>query len=95
MKSVSAWLLGADRLHVVLMVMRAAALQCLAGLLIGIPITLAAGRILESKLFGVRRFDPPVFAIAVFALALSALIGGFFPARRAVNTQPMQALRAE
>jgi putative ABC transport system permease protein len=87
--------LGADRLNVVRMVMRTVALQSAAGLIIGIPLTLAAGRVLGSKLFGVRTFDLPVFAFATLALVLSALIGGFFPARRAASIEPIQALRSE
>jgi predicted permease len=87
--------LGADRLKVVRMVMRTVALQSAAGLVIGIPLALAAGRVLASKLFGVHTFSLPVFAIATFALVLSALIGGLLPARRAASVEPMQALRAE
>ncbi len=87
--------LGANRSSVICMVMRAVAMQSLAGLLIGIPLTFAAGYILRNKLFGVRTFDLTVFAIAIFALVLSALIGGFFPARRAASIDPMQALRTE
>ncbi len=87
--------LGAGHFNVVLMVMRAVALQSGAGLLIGIPLTLAAGRVLESKLFGVRTFDLPAFSIALLALVVSALIGGFLPARRAVRIEPVEALRVE
>ncbi len=87
--------LGADRVTVVGMVMRTVALQSAAGFLIGIPLTLGAGRILASQFFGVRAFNLAVFAIATLALVLSALIAGFIPARRAASIDPMQALRAE
>jgi predicted permease len=87
--------LGADRFSVVGMVMRTVALQSAAGFLIGIPLTLGAGRILASQFFGVHAFNLTVFAIATLALVLSALIAGFVPARRAASIDPMQALRAE
>jgi len=87
--------LGADRVNVVGMVMRTVGLQSVAGLAIGVPLTFAAGRVLESRLFGVHAFDLAIFAVATFALALSALIGGFLPACRAASIEPMQALRNE
>ena len=87
--------LGADRSRVVSMVMRAVALQSGAGLVIGIPLTLAAGHVLANKLVGVGSFSLGVFAIAMLGLLLSALIAGFLPARRAASIDPMQALRAE
>ncbi len=87
--------LGADRVSVVGMVMRTVALQSAAGFMIGIPLTLEAGRILASQFFGVHAFNLAVFAIATLALVLSALIAGFVPARRAASIDPMQALRAE
>jgi predicted permease len=87
--------LGADRPQVLVMVMRSVALQSAAGMLIGLPLVLGAGRLLASKLFGVSRFDAAVLAIAILALAVSTLIAGFLPARRAASVEPMQALRSE
>jgi predicted permease len=87
--------LGADRLTVVGMVMRAVALQSVAGLVIGIPLSFAAGHVLANQLNGVNTFDWAVFAIAMLGLALSALTAGFLPARRAASIEPMKALRTE
>jgi len=87
--------LGADRARVLGMVMRAVALQSGLGLIIGTPLTVAAGHLLANKLDGVNTFNWAVFAIAMLGLALSALIAGFLPARRAANIEPMKALRAE
>jgi len=87
--------LGADRSKVVRMVARTVALQSAAGLVIGIPLTLAAGRLLANRLSGVHTFDFPVFAMAAFGLVLSSLTAGFLPAQRAATIDPMQALRTE
>ena len=87
--------LGADRSQVVGMVMRTVALQCVAGLAIGIPLTLGAGRVLAHRLVSVQASNWTVFAVATLGLALAALIAGFLPARRAASIEPMQALRAE
>ena len=87
--------LGADRLKVVRMVMGTVALECSAGLVLGFPLALAAGRVLASQLFDVTIFDSVVFAVAAIALVLSALVAGCLPARRAASIEPMQALRTE
>ncbi len=87
--------LGADRSQVVGMVMRTVALQSAAGLAIGIPLTLVAGRVLAHRLVSVQAFNWTVFAVATLGLVLAALIAGFLPARRAARVEPMQALRAE
>ena len=87
--------LGADRARVLGMVMRTVAAQSAAGLLVGIPLTLGAGRLLAHRLSGVQTFNLTVFAIAVLGLVLSALMAGFLPARRAASVEPMKALRAE
>ncbi len=87
--------LGADRGDVVRMVLRGAFLQVGLGLLIGVPLVLAACRILASKLFEVSAFDPKILAAAIAVLAACALIAGMVPARRAASIEPVQALRME
>ncbi len=87
--------LGADRLKVLRMVMRAVALQSAAGLVIGIPLTIAADHALASKLVGVKTSDWAVFSTAALGLLLSALIAGLLPARRAASIEPIHALRME
>jgi macrolide transport system ATP-binding/permease protein len=87
--------LGADRGNVVGMVMREAMLQAGIGLAIGIPIALLCVRFVQAQLFGVEGHDVTVFASAVLALTVSALVAGFIPARRAASADPMNALRTE
>lgn len=87
--------LGAGRLGVVRMVMRSVVLECVTGLVIGVLLVSAAGRLLASKLFGVSAFDVTVLSSAIVGLVLSALVAGYLPARRAAGIDPMQALRSE
>jgi ABC-type antimicrobial peptide transport system permease subunit len=87
--------LGADRNSVLGMVLRGAIGQVLIGLVIGIPIALAAGHALSSQLFGVKGYDVVVLGTAVLILSACAAVAGLLPARRAASIDPMQALRAE
>src|SRR5262245_48161562 len=87
--------LGATQARVAWLVLREVALLAGAGLLAGAPLAFALGRAAESLLFGVKAGDPAVFAAACLLLALVALLGGYLPARRAANVDPMVALRRE
>ena len=87
--------LGADRMNIVRLVLRGAFLQVTIGLLIGIPLAIGAGRLMTAKLFGVRSWDPNVFALAVLALGACAAVASILPARRAASTDPVKALRAD
>jgi len=51
--------------------------------------------LLRSMLFNVAPFDPISFCGAAIALALTVLVAGITPARRAAGIEPMQALRNE
>jgi predicted permease len=87
--------LGADRGAVVALVLRGAFGLVLFGLLIGLPLTFAAGRFLGDQLYGANPYDPVVTLAAVLALGLSALVASFVPAFRASRISPLAALRSE
>jgi predicted permease len=87
--------LGANRGHVVSLVLRGAIGLVAFGLLIGLPLTLAAGRFLGSQLYGMSPYNPVVTLAAVAVLGLSALIASFIPALRASWISPLDALRTE
>ena len=87
--------LGANRSNVVGMVLRGVLAQLGLGLVAGLPVALAGGRLLSSQLYGVKSHDPLIVASAVIVLAASALLAGLVPARRAASIEPMRALRTE
>jgi predicted permease len=87
--------LGANRGQVIRLILRDAFRLIVIGLLIGLPVTFAAGRFLGNQLYGVNPYNPMVTLAAVLALALSTLIASFVPAFRASLTSPLEALRAE
>jgi predicted permease len=87
--------LGATRGSVIVTVMRTAMWQILFGLVLGIPAALYAGKLMESLLFGVGKYDLFAFIGAPLVLVLCGIAAGFIPARRAASIEPMQALRTE
>jgi predicted permease len=87
--------LGADRGQVVTLVLRGACGLILVGLVVGLPLTFAAGRFLGAQLYGTNPYNPAVTLAAVLALGLSALVASFVPAFRASLISPLDALRAE
>jgi predicted permease len=87
--------LGAARGRVIGTVMRGAMLQAVAGLAIGIPVTIFCVRYVKSQLYEMTSVSVPVMAIAIGVLVLAAAIAGFIPARRAASIDPVRALRVE
>jgi predicted permease len=87
--------LGADRGNVLALILRGALVLIVFGLLLGVPLTLAAGRFIGSQLYGINQYDPTIIAAAILALGFSALIAALIPAFRASSISPMQALRTE
>jgi ABC-type antimicrobial peptide transport system permease subunit len=87
--------LGARRGQVVALILRGALGLVVLGLVVGLPLALAAGRFLGSQLYGMNPYDPWVILLAVLTLGFSALIASLIPAIRASLTSPLEALRAE
>jgi ABC-type antimicrobial peptide transport system permease subunit len=87
--------LGAPRGRVVWMVLREVCLLAAAGLAISIPTALAASKLLESFLFGMKPTDPLALAGSVAVLLVATILAGYLPARNASRIDPMIAIRHE
>ncbi len=86
--------IGASRGQVVRLVLTRTFVLLGIGGVIGLALALAAGRLLESVIFGSPR-DPLVFlAVCVTMIALG-LISSWAPTRRALRIEPTVALRHE
>jgi predicted permease len=87
--------LGASRAQVLAMVMRESLWVLVAGLAVGIPLTLLAVRPLKSMLYQMSPLDPVSFVLAIAVMILVSGCAALMPARRAASIEPMQALRSE
>ena len=65
------------------------------GMAIGLPISLAMSQLMASLLYGVSASDPIIFSGVTILLAGIALLACYIPARRAMQVDPMIALRYE
>jgi putative ABC transport system permease protein len=87
--------LGAERQDVLRMLARRGLLLTLAGLVIGLAISIPLARVLSSLIFGVGATDATAFGATAFLLAAVALLACYIPARRAMSVDPVIALRQE
>ena len=85
--------LGARRVEVLRLVLGQGLWLTVAGLGIGIAISLALTRYLKSELYGVAATDVWTYAAVTLLLCLVALVACYIPAQRATKVHPMEALR--
>jgi ABC-type antimicrobial peptide transport system permease subunit len=86
--------IGAKPVSVLSMVLRQGAFLAGCGLIVGIPLSVAAGRLLKA---GFTEGDAELPHLLLLALALLAvtLAAAYLPARRASRVDPITALRYE
>lgn len=87
--------LGAQRRAVVWMVLRQAFVLAMAGLTMGVPITVGTAKLIESFLFEVKPNSPAFVAGAGITLLCAVLLAGYVPAWKASRIDPMSAVRHE
>ena len=87
--------LGAQSGGVLWLVLKECLLLLAAGIAVGIPVTLAAGGLVRSQLFGLSPSDPFTVAVAVLSIGVVTLLAAYLPARRASRVDPVVALRFE
>ena len=87
--------LGADDSSIHRFVIREGMTPLAIGALFGLALAFAGSRLVASLLYGVGARDPMVFGGAAIFLLVAAVVACWIPARRAIRTAPMLALRSE
>jgi ABC-type antimicrobial peptide transport system permease subunit len=64
-----------------------------AGVVLGTAAALALTRVMVSLVFGVKTYDPVVFAGVAMLLSVVALLAAVIPAHRATRINPLDAVR--
>jgi ABC-type antimicrobial peptide transport system permease subunit len=87
--------LGANRRDVLKLVVGQGMKLALAGVALGLLVSVALTRLMEKLLFEVSATDFSTFAVIAVLLMFIALVACWIPARRATKVDPMIALRCE
>jgi len=85
--------LGAQGSDVLAMVIRAGLRLLVIGVVIGLLVSVAIGRIIATELWGVSAYDPWTLICVPIVLLTTGFLACWFPARRAARVDPMVALR--
>jgi ABC-type antimicrobial peptide transport system permease subunit len=85
--------LGAQRSHVLKIVLGQGARLALLGVVIGLAAAAGLTRLMTTILYGVSATDPLTFSAVAIVLTLVALVACYIPARRAMRVDPVVALR--
>jgi len=87
--------LGAQASAVLRLVLREGATLVVTGLALGLAAAWAALRVLRSQLYDISTSDPLTFGLVALLLAGVALLACYVPARKAMQIEPLAALRHE
>jgi ABC-type antimicrobial peptide transport system permease subunit len=87
--------IGAQRSEIARSVLAQGLRPVFIGLALGFPLAATATTTLQAVFFGVTPFDPAAFLATGIALLVTATLACYLPARRAMQIDPMTALRQD
>jgi predicted permease len=87
--------LGAQSRGIVWLVLKESLILLGIGIVLGVPAAFVLTRLLQSQLFAIKASDPVTTIAAVLIVAVTTIIAGYIPARRATHIDPLVALRYE
>jgi predicted permease len=87
--------LGARSGEILGLVLRSNARPVMVGLFVGLVVSLAGSRVLESFLYGMSRLDPLAYGAVLAVLLVAAAAASAIPARLATRIAPVEALRQD
>jgi len=87
--------LGATRRSVMRMVLAEGAHLAAPGIMLGLALALASGRVLSGLLYDITALDPLTYVAVTVVLSLVTLAATYVPARRATRVDPLTSMRNE
>jgi putative ABC transport system permease protein len=87
--------MGAQREDVLRMMLKKGLTLTLAGTVAGLAVSAAVARFMASQIWGVSTTDPWTFSIVATVVIIVALAASLFPARRAMQLDPLVSLHYE
>ena len=87
--------LGAQTIDVLRLIVEQGMKPVAIGLVAGLAVAIALGRLLTAQLYQISPYNPFVLATVATILAVAALLACLLPARRASRVDPIVALRTE
>ncbi len=87
--------LGAQTMDVLRLVMGQGMKPVVLGLVVGLAAALGVGKLVAAQLYQTSPYNPVLLTTTAAVLALAALLACLFPARRASQLNPVEALRVE
>jgi len=87
--------LGATRGRILGMIFKEGALLLGAGVAAGLAVALLLARLVASQMYGISEHDPFSFAVVSVLLAMISFVACWIASRRALNVDPVVALRCE
>ena len=87
--------LGAERSHIIRLVVFAGMRLALAGMFVGLALAIVLGRLITAMLVGVKATDPATFTATFVLFLVIAAIASWMPAWRAAALDPKTALHEQ
>ncbi len=87
--------IGAQKGQILTALFRTTRRAVLAGLTVGLLLSLCVGPLLEQVLLGLSPFDPLAFGLVAIILAGAGVLATFIPARRALSVAPAEILKQD
>ena len=87
--------LGANRLGIAKLVLRKTSTIAMAGVAVGLILSVLGSRLLLASLYHTSQYDPVIFCLIPTILFAVVMAAAWLPAHRAAGVDPMQALRSE
>lgn len=87
--------LGAQRADILRMILKEALFIVVVGVIAGLFMAIASGRLLASLMFANSGMDPSVYIVVALMLIAIAMLACFLPAYKATKVDPNDALRHE